>query len=590
MFFILWQRIRQFPWFKRQIGMIYMEKVFHPQNEWSKLQMLYLTRLNPRFWTRRTVCCIAFAVLWLSDTAVAQNTAMSLIARAGHPLGSSHGDFDSAGQGSATANSKDDNHCISWTRPEVCRIRVPFEARSTAWATTDNDDDAGAIYWTLESFAEIEQPGTLNRFSGFPAAASFTARLTFAGSQEVHFIGRGFDSQRGNVEWDPKPRVDSPFTHYEVSQSGSIARSIATRGSFLKQGTLFWTTNVWNGKPIFKGATVTDALDSLGGRDAPGIPNAPDSPSSPETTLGDLFIPVEVPKEVSGGYLTDPKIYQAPITDTYGTQDRVFFNGTEQSSNEPSEARLAEGFLVANSEAGKPFASFGIADLDSSISYRVYVEDFSETLAGSNEIDFLSSFPEGVSHFFVSGLPEQTTEGIPHVFSATFAEEGISAFGVIPVVIPIVGDYSNDGLLTVADLDVQASAMRDPNANVDLFDENGDGTVDYADRLIWVHDHAGTWIGDANLDGEFNSSDLILVFASGSYENSAGLDTSWNGGDWDGDGGFTSSDLIAAFADGGYERGARTVANPVPEPTGFAALLSGLLACTVVLSARRKNA
>ncbi|MFC1759126.1 CotH kinase family protein [Planctomycetota bacterium] len=65
-----------------------------------------------------------------------------------------------------------------------------------------------------------------------------------------------------------------------------------------------------------------------------------------------------------------------------------------------------------------------------------------------------------------------------------------------------------------------------------------DGTPGQAEKLV----------GDANLDGVFDSSDLILVFQNGRYENRSPLGAaSWSDGDWNGDGLFTSSDFVLAF-------------------------------------------
>jgi hypothetical protein len=61
--------------------------------------------------------------------------------------------------------------------------------------------------------------------------------------------------------------------------------------------------------------------------------------------------------------------------------------------------------------------------------------------------------------------------------------------------------------------------------------------------------------GDANRDGEFNSSDLIEVVAAGQYEDSIPGNSVWVTGDWDGDGDFTTSDLVAAMQAGDYEEG-----------------------------------
>ena len=88
---------------------------------------------------------------------------------------------------------------------------------------------------------------------------------------------------------------------------------------------------------------------------------------------------------------------------------------------------------------------------------------------------------------------------------------------------------------------------------------------------MWVKDLYNSWIGDANLDGEFNSSDLVIVLSSGTYE--ADVDAVWSTGDFNGDGRTNTSDLVAALADGGYEVGPRAAVAAVPEPATSVLLL-----------------
>ncbi|MCA9212474.1 MAG: hypothetical protein KDB27_05385 [Planctomycetales bacterium] len=61
--------------------------------------------------------------------------------------------------------------------------------------------------------------------------------------------------------------------------------------------------------------------------------------------------------------------------------------------------------------------------------------------------------------------------------------------------------------------------------------------------------------GDSNLDGAFDSGDLVRVFASGEYEDNVDGNSTWEDGDWNGDGDFDSSDLIVAFVGGYYNLG-----------------------------------
>ena len=103
----------------------------------------------------------------------------------------------------------------------------------------------------------------------------------------------------------------------------------------------------------------------------------------------------------------------------------------------------------------------------------------------------------------------------------------------------------------------------DPNLGFDLDD---DAQVTLSDLNVWVKDLRETWLGDANLDGEFNTSDLVGIFQAGKFDGPK-LSADWSQGDWNGDGRFNSTDLVIAFQDGGFERGPIAAAIPIPEPS-----------------------
>ncbi|MCA9217458.1 MAG: PEP-CTERM sorting domain-containing protein [Planctomycetales bacterium] len=143
----------------------------------------------------------------------------------------------------------------------------------------------------------------------------------------------------------------------------------------------------------------------------------------------------------------------------------------------------------------------------------------------------------------------------------------------------IPGDFNSDSLLDIEDINllVNASASREDNPTYDL---NGDNAVNDLDVTHWVTELKNTWLGDANLDGEFNSSDFVLVFGAAKYEKNE--PANWDEGDWNGDGVFSSGDFVAAFGGAGYEKGTRPAA--VPEPNSLVLIAFGLFA----LAARRR--
>ena len=148
------------------------------------------------------------------------------------------------------------------------------------------------------------------------------------------------------------------------------------------------------------------------------------------------------------------------------------------------------------------------------------------------------------------------------------------------------GDYNGDEVLDAADMDLQSAEMKKDQAEQDLalYDHNTDGRVNEADRTIWVKSFRKTWVGDSNFDDEFNSGDLVAVFAAGKYETKemAG----WAQGDWTGDMLFDSGDLVAAFADGGYEQGPFGAA-AVPEPSSLVLALLSVMGLVGIV--RRRN-
>jgi uncharacterized protein YjbI with pentapeptide repeats len=165
---------------------------------------------------------------------------------------------------------------------------------------------------------------------------------------------------------------------------------------------------------------------------------------------------------------------------------------------------------------------------------------------------------------------------------------------------PAPGDVDANGILDAADLqflqDYTALSVSVYRFNgmgvgghrydyeiISLFDLNNDGRVDSEDHRVWVKDLKQTYYGDANLDGEFNSGDLVQVFAAGEYEDEARVNSTWATGDWNSDWEFNTSDMVFAFQDNGYERGVRAGIVAVPEPSYGVFMI----ACVALMGRRR---
>ena len=152
----------------------------------------------------------------------------------------------------------------------------------------------------------------------------------------------------------------------------------------------------------------------------------------------------------------------------------------------------------------------------------------------------------------------------------------LSVFTSASLADPVLGDFNGNGERDPADIDLMTDQMLSNNPDL-AFDLNGDQSVNFRDRHIWVEELTNTYIGDSNFDGRFNSSDLVLIFAAAKYES--GIAATWAEGDFNGDARFTSNDFIWGFV-GRYENAPREGGlRVVPEPVlGATQLLLLMLA------------
>lgn len=148
----------------------------------------------------------------------------------------------------------------------------------------------------------------------------------------------------------------------------------------------------------------------------------------------------------------------------------------------------------------------------------------------------------------------------------------------------LIGDIDMNLQFTAADIDGLNRAIREGSTEVTRYDVDNNGTLNEADRQYWVKSIVHSYFGDANLDGSFNSGDLVSVFAAGQYEDSVLGNSTWATGDWSGDAEFTTDDLIVAFQDGGFEKATSAATAAVPEP-----MSSSLLAGWITLMIARRT-
>ena len=101
------------------------------------------------------------------------------------------------------------------------------------------------------------------------------------------------------------------------------------------------------------------------------------------------------------------------------------------------------------------------------------------------------------------------------------------------------------------------------------YDMDGNGKLEGEDQRVWVEDLARTYFGDSDLDGEFNTADIVQILQSGGYEDQVANNSTWDTGDWNGDREFGTADIVLALQAGGYEQGPRRNTVVVPEPSSL---------------------
>ncbi len=155
----------------------------------------------------------------------------------------------------------------------------------------------------------------------------------------------------------------------------------------------------------------------------------------------------------------------------------------------------------------------------------------------------------------------QSLQRVSELAFADMASSWISARanpGQVRFFVTRPGDVTGDGRIDIADVDQLCAAVcaADSASNWDV---NQDGQVDLQDFDRLVRDILQSPLGDANLDGVFNSADLVAVFTAAEYEDDVPGNSTWAEGDWNCDGDFTTGDIVRAFLSGGYMAASRAM-------------------------------
>ena len=136
------------------------------------------------------------------------------------------------------------------------------------------------------------------------------------------------------------------------------------------------------------------------------------------------------------------------------------------------------------------------------------------------------------------------------------------------------GDFDDNEIVEVEDIELLCSGIRLSPEDLQ-FDLTRDGVVNHADLAYFLTGILNTSAGDSNLDGIFDSSDLVAVFIPGEYEDGIDGNSTWREGDWNCDGDFGTADLVAAFRAGRYSQFAVAAPHVDQHIAEFAAARNG---------------
>ena len=207
--------------------------------------------------------------------------------------------------------------------------------------------------------------------------------------------------------------------------------------------------------------------------------------------------------------------------------------------------------------------------------------DIELNAAGLEMVQSWLSNPADTNFGIVISNPGQSTDGVD-LYSrehSTVNQRPKLSILYSPVPMPSkLGDFNLDDVVDNSDITMLLTAIlagsMDPAFNVD-----GNGDLDNQDYDHLIRNILQVPYGDANLDRQFDSADLVTVFQAGEYEDGIMVNSTWASGDWNGDRDFDSSDLVKAFQEGAYE-----------QPAGFIAATVGQSSTAIPDAGRPTNA
>ena len=216
-----------------------------------------------------------------------------------------------------------------------------------------------------------------------------------------------------------------------------------------------------------------------------------------------------------------------------GSDDNVIIDSTADGQNR-----------IHGTSDGVPFESLAFQNVPA---ITIDVESNDSNAGGRDTIVFESDLvAEGLALLTLQTSNEDSVDASLVTSLESRFMDGIWIFES-PDSVP--GDLNGDGTVDIVDVELHCGALANGDSSYDL---NSDGIANDADFLYLIRDVLHTDLGDSNLDGIFNSGDLVQVFIRGEYEDLLVGNSNWGDGDWNCDGEFGTTDLVVAFQAGSY--------------------------------------
>ncbi len=170
------------------------------------------------------------------------------------------------------------------------------------------------------------------------------------------------------------------------------------------------------------------------------------------------------------------------------------------------------------------------------VGHMIYTTDGSDPRTSESAIEFDESIP------ITADTHVRVRSNVDGEWSALVEARFLVQVAQVP------GDFSGNGVVDAADIDLLSLAVRNSSTD-NQYDLDEDGFVGPRDTENWIQEIAETRRGDANLDGNVDFQDFLIMSSRFGQD-----DQGWADGDFNGDGSVSFEDFLFLSANFGFKR------------------------------------